>query len=86
MTHEIIEDIRNILIAFSMLVGMVAVSIIESIWNPPKEWVVIDINSFIAVINTGIDVALYGTSLITTHPLTVVMFVAFMAWFVGKMR
>lgn len=86
MVNENKETIKNILIAFSMLVGMVAVYVFESIINKPKEWVVIDINNLIDIVDVGVDLVIYGVSIVTAHPLTIVVFVGFMVWFMGKLK
>lgn len=80
------KTISNILIAFSMLVGMVFTYIIESMWNPPGEWVVIDIKNVIDIVNVGIDITLYAVSIIIAHPLTMILFVGFMVWFRGRLN
>lgn len=80
------ENGSNILIAFSMLVGIVAVYILESLWKPSIEWISIDINNLIDVVDVVVDIALCGTSIIITHSITIIVFVGFMTWFVGKLK
>lgn len=80
------ENGSNILIAFSMLVGIVAVYTLESLWKPSREWISIDINNLIDVVDVVVDIALYGTSIIITHPMTIIMFVGFMVWFMVKLK